>query len=55
LRRHDAEERIPALTKEVDYELAVLYEAMGAKDIEAVAACKEKLAKLHHEMIMLEV
>lgn len=55
LRRHDAEERIPVLTKEVDYELAVLYKAMGAKDVKAVAACKEKLAKLHHEMIMLEV
>lgn len=55
LRRHDAEERIPILTSEVDYELAVLYEAMEAGEMKAVEACKEKLAKLHHEMIMLEV
>lgn len=55
LKRHDAEERIPVLIREVDDELSTLYEAMRAQDDEKVAACKARLATLHHEMIMLEV
>ncbi|GEN32789.1 MULTISPECIES: hypothetical protein [Aneurinibacillus] len=54
-RRRDAEERIPVLTLEIDYELAVLHEAMDAGDAETIARCKEKLAVLQQEMIMLEV
>ncbi|AMA72543.1 hypothetical protein P4S93_07930 [Aneurinibacillus thermoaerophilus] len=53
--RRDAEERIPVLTLEIDYELAVLHEAMEAGDEETIAACKQKLSKLHQEMVMLEV
>jgi hypothetical protein len=55
LKRRDAEERIPVLRLEVDYELAVLYEAMEVGDTKQIAASKEKLSTLQQEMVMLEV
>lgn len=50
----DPEERIPVLRLELDYELALLYEAMQEKDEYKMKKCKEKLEQLRHEMLMLE-
>jgi hypothetical protein len=48
------EERIPVLRLEMDYELAVLFEAMERGDESHVKRSKERLAELRREMIMLE-
>ena len=50
-----AEERIPVLKVELDYELAALAEAMKREDAEAVESSKRKLASLRNEMLQLEV
>lgn len=50
-----ADERIPVLRFELDYELAVLHEALQAGDRAAVEASKRKLAELRREMLLLEV
>ena len=50
-----AEQRVPVLRYELDYELMSLHEAMqeGAEDV--IEACKEKLAVLRAEMLQLEL
>lgn len=55
LSRKVAEERIPVLRLELDYELATLYEAMTEKNEEKMIKCKKKLEKLRQEMIELEL
>lgn len=54
LKRKDAENRIPVLRLELDYELAVLHEAITKSDKVAMYACKERLELLRNEMIRLE-
>ncbi|GKS12599.1 hypothetical protein PC41400_22440 [Paenibacillus chitinolyticus] len=49
------EERIPVLRLELDYELAVLNEAIQKGDVQAVVDSKEKLTELRQEMILLEM
>lgn len=50
-----AEERIPMLRLELDYELASLFEAMQNGDEKGAAASKEKLELLRQEMLLLEM
>ena len=50
-----AEERVPVLRYELDYELSVLYEALQNGQEEEAAACKERLAALRSEMLQLEM
>jgi tRNA isopentenyl-2-thiomethyl-A-37 hydroxylase MiaE len=50
-----AEERIPVLKLELDYELATLYDALQKGDAEAAEASKTKLAALRRELLQLEV
>lgn len=54
LKRKDAEERIPVLRLELDYELATLYEAMQADDNVQIKKSKELLKRLGREMLLLE-
>nr|WP_241236348.1 hypothetical protein [Brevibacillus marinus] len=54
LKRRDAEERIPVLRLELDYELATLYDAMQACDVEQMERCKQRLRQLRQEMLLLE-
>lgn len=49
-----AEERIPALRLEIDYELATLSEALEQGCREAADACRAKLEELRQEMLLLE-
>ncbi|MFE6796095.1 hypothetical protein [Paenibacillus chitinolyticus] len=49
------EERIPVLRLELDYELAVLNEAILKGDVQTVVDSKEKLTELRQEMILLEM
>jgi hypothetical protein len=53
--REDAEKRIPVLKLEIDYELAILFEAMNRNDKQQLSRSKQTLEKLRQEMIMLEV
>jgi len=50
-----ADERIPVLRLELDYELAVLHEALQTGDREAAEASKARLKELRREMLLLEV
>ncbi|WP_176560204.1 hypothetical protein [Brevibacillus dissolubilis] len=55
LKRRDAEERIPVLRLELDYELATLHDAMKSKDQSQIEASKARLHQLRREMLLLEV
>lgn len=50
-----AEERIPVLRLELDYELAVLHDALQTGDLAAIEESKAKLTVLRQEMLLLEV
>lgn len=50
-----AAERIPLVRYELDYELAVLHEALQDGDTEAADAAKAKLEELRREMLQLEM
>lgn len=54
LRRKDAEERLPVLHLELDYELATLYDAMVENDEIQINESKERLESLRRELIRLE-
>ena len=55
LKRRDAEERIPVLRLELDYELATLYDAMQNRNKEQMQRSKAQLRLLRKEMLLLEV
>lgn len=55
LKRRDAEERIPVLRLELDYELSTLYDAIQSNDTKQVEKSKDMLRKLRREMLLLEV
>lgn len=50
-----AEERVAVLRLELDYELALLHEALESNDAEQVAVCKERLKEMRSEMLQLEM
>jgi len=54
LKRKDAEERIPVMRLELDYELATLYDAIQANDKAQIRKSKERLKQLRREMLLLE-
>lgn len=47
-------ERSAVLRLEMDYELAVLFEAMSEKNDDKMKDCKQKLEKIRQEMIRLK-
>lgn len=54
LKRRDAEERIPVLRLELDYELATLYDALKTNDTKQIHQSKVRLKQLRREMLLLE-
>jgi len=54
LKHRDVEKRIPVLRMEMDYQFAVLYEALQEQDEETSRLCKENLTQLRKELLMLE-
>lgn len=50
-----AEERIPVLRMEIDYELATLAEALEQGRKEEADAARERLEELRQEMLLLEI
>ncbi|WP_152658358.1 hypothetical protein [Oceanobacillus sp. CFH 90083] len=53
LRRKEAEERLPVIKLEIDYELATLYEAMQNEDTVQMIKSKERLKQLSEQWIAL--
>ncbi|WP_026700083.1 hypothetical protein [Salibacterium aidingense] len=53
-KRKDAEERIPVLRMEIDYELVSLHDAMAEESLEKINQCKVRLQQLRQELIRLE-
>ncbi|SEB11482.1 hypothetical protein SAMN05421743_11773 [Thalassobacillus cyri] len=51
LRRREAEERLPVIRLEIDYELMTLYDAMMEEDEEQIANSKQRLNELRTELI----
>lgn len=50
-----AENRIPVLRLELDYELQTLFDAMQANDLEQIEKSKAKLQELRRESLLLEM
>ena len=50
----EPEKRIPVLRLELDYELALLYEALIENNTHRIDQCKARLEELRREMLMLE-
>ncbi|GGP14658.1 MULTISPECIES: hypothetical protein [Oceanobacillus] len=53
LRRKEAEERLPVIKLEIDYELATLYEAMQDEDTVQIIKSKERLKQLSEQWMAL--
>lgn len=53
LRRKEAEERLPVIKLEIDYELATLYEAMQNEDTVQIIKSKERLKQLSNQWVSL--
>ncbi|WP_339227564.1 hypothetical protein NSQ77_18605 [Oceanobacillus sp. FSL K6-2867] len=54
LRRKEAEERLPVIRMEIDYELVTLFDAMQADDKVAIIKAKERLEELRKQMLQIE-
>jgi hypothetical protein len=50
----EPEKRIPVLRLELDYELALLHEALVENNTHRIDQCKARLKELRREMLMLE-
>lgn len=51
LRKREAEERLPVIRIEIDYELVSLHDAMKAEDKEQIEKCKKRLLNLHKQLV----
>ncbi|MFG6116813.1 hypothetical protein ACGTN9_16805 [Halobacillus sp. MO56] len=51
LRRREAEEKLPVIRLEIDYELMTLYDAMMEEDEEQIINSKQRLNELRTELI----
>nr|WP_184403599.1 hypothetical protein [Geomicrobium halophilum] len=54
LKRNDAEQRIPVVRLEIDYELVTLHDAMNGNDHDGMIETKKRLKLLRQELIRLE-
>ncbi len=54
LRRKEAQERLPVIRMEIDYELATLYDAMQEDDKVMIIKTKERLEELRKQMLQID-
>ncbi|AXI08957.1 hypothetical protein CV093_08960 [Oceanobacillus sp. 143] len=54
LKRKEAEEKLPVIRMEIDYELVTLYDAMQEKDSIQIIKTKERLESLRSQMLEIE-
>ncbi|UOQ93039.1 hypothetical protein MUO14_22005 [Halobacillus shinanisalinarum] len=50
LRKREAEERLPVIRLEIDYELVTLHDAILAQDKEQIKASKVRLTELRKQL-----
>ncbi|MEC3882207.1 hypothetical protein GLW00_08165 [Halobacillus litoralis] len=51
LRKREAEEKLPVIRMEIDYELVTLHDAMIAGDVEQIKKTKRRLSELRKQLI----
>ncbi|TGB05056.1 hypothetical protein [Halobacillus salinus] len=51
LRKREAQEKLPVIRMEIDYELVTLHDAMVAGDEEQIMRAKRKLSALRKQLI----
>ncbi|MEW9677847.1 hypothetical protein ABRT01_17055 [Lentibacillus sp. L22] len=54
LRRKEAEEKLPVIRMEIDYELVTLHDAMKANDTVQIIKTKERLEQLRRQLLEIE-
>jgi hypothetical protein len=54
LRRKEAEEKLPVIRMEIDYELVTLHDALKAEDKVQIIKSKEKLKQLREQLLKIE-
>ena len=54
LRRREAQEKLPVIRMEIDYELVTLYDAMQADDRVQIIKAKERLEQLRLQLVEIE-
>ncbi len=54
LRRKEAQEKLPVIRMEIDYELVSLYDALQAEDTVEIIKAKEKLEQLRKQLMQIE-
>ncbi|WP_164669151.1 hypothetical protein [Virgibacillus doumboii] len=54
LRRKEAQERLPVIRMEIDYELVTLHDAMQANDKIEIIKSKERLKQLREQLLEIE-
>ncbi|SDL78335.1 hypothetical protein [Sediminibacillus halophilus] len=53
IKKREAEEKLPVIKLEIDYELITLYDAMKDNDQRAMEISKQRLNELRREMLAL--
>lgn len=51
LRKREAEEKLPVIRLEIDYELVTLHDAMLAEDEDQIEKSKKRLSELRNQLI----
>ncbi|SFJ91946.1 hypothetical protein SAMN04487936_105210 [Halobacillus dabanensis] len=51
LRKREAEEKLPVIRMEIDYELVTLHDAMIGGDVEQMKKTKRRLSELRKQLI----
>lgn len=54
LRRKEAQEMLPVIRMEIDYELATLFDAMEEQDKVMIIKSKERLESLRKQLLQIE-
>lgn len=54
LRRKEAQEKLPVVKMEIDYELLTLYDALKADDKVQIIKAKERLEQLRLQLLQAE-
>ncbi|WP_174613119.1 hypothetical protein [Virgibacillus ihumii] len=54
LRKKEAQEKLPVIRMEIDYELVTLHDALQAHDQVEIIKSKERLKKLHQQLLEAE-
>lgn len=54
LRKKEAQEKLPVIRMEIDYELVTLHDALQAHDQVEIIKSKERLKQLHRQLVEAE-